>query len=291
MRDPIGDVPRAYAVHRVGSTWLVFDRAHLNSLVELRLADPKTREQLFAGAPQRGRGAAPTVALSDGTRMVLRRYQHGGLLAALTGPLFLGPQRPLQELRVTARAEDSGAPVPHVLCLVLWPIAGPFWSAMIGTREEQRADDLLRAIQTRVERGEERGLVALARKVGSAIRKLHDAGVEHRDLQLRNILVAPTPAAPHESRIVVVDLDRAVFHPLGLVPVGRRARNLGRLARSAFKAGLWGSALDRRHLAAFSRAYTGSDRRLRHDLRAHIPAERAKLWWHRLSYRLRGHPT
>ena len=280
MRDPIGEVPADYAVHRVGSTWMVLDRAQSPALVGLRLADPSMRRALFARAPRRGRGEAPSVELGGGAAMVLRRYRHGGLLAALAGTLFLGPARPLQELRVTARAEASGAPVPRVLCLVLWPVGGPFWSALIGTREERPARDLHGALVA----ADATESVALARRVGRAVRKLHDAGVEHRDLQLRNILVAEND----EPRIVLIDLDRARFHRYGRVPVRCRAQNLGRLARSVIKAGLWGGVVGRRQLAAFSGSYSGASRDLRRELRGRIPVERVKLLAHRLTWPLRG---
>ena len=171
--------------------------------------------------------------------------------------------------------------MPRVVCLVLWPVFGPFWSAVIGTREERPARDLLTAIQ---DAPDEATCVRLGRRVGVAIRKLHDSGVEHRDLQLRNILVADDA----DERIVVVDLDRAVFHRYGRVPVSRRARNLGRLARSAGKCGLWGNPIGRRALAAFAGAYTRGSRDLRSELRAFVGRERLKLLAHRLTYPLRS---
>ena len=276
--DPIGDVPAGYAVHRIGDTWLILDSASTDALVPLRLADASVREALFASAPRRGRGTAPTVSLSPDSAVVLRRYRHGGILGRFTGPLFLGPARALAELQVTARAESDGAPVPHVLCLVLWPILGPLWSAVIGTREEPSAVDLLTRLR-RTDSARERH--ALSRAAGEAIGRLHDAGVEHRDLQLRNVLVT------HDSRIVIVDLDRAVFHRHGRLATRTRASNLGRLARSAFKTGLWRSTLDARDLAAFIAAYTRGRRDLRRDLRTRLPRERVKLALHRITYPLR----
>jgi 3-deoxy-D-manno-octulosonic acid kinase len=262
---------------------MVLHGAKSAELVALRLADPSVREAMFARAPKRGRGKAPSVALDPQTSMVMRRYRHGGLFGWLTGPLFLGPGRPLNELRVNARAEASGAPVPRVLCLVLWPEFGPFWSAVIGTQEERLArelQDVLLASPAPLR-------VALSRSTGTAIRRLHDSGVEHRDLQLRNILVAENGG----PRIVVVDLDRAQFHRYGLVPIAGRARNLGRLARSAVKLGLWGGAVGRRELAAFAGAYAAGNRTLRRELRARIPVERLKLLAHRVTYPLRGAAT
>jgi 3-deoxy-D-manno-octulosonic acid kinase len=278
---PIGAVPDGYVVHRIGDTYLVFDRALAADLTHLRLADPAVRERLFARAPVRGRGAAPSVAVRPALDMVLRRYRHGGLLGRATGSLYLGPGRALAELRVAARAEALDAPVPHVVCLVLWPVLGPLWSALIGTREERGARHLLelaRELESDSARAE------LARETGRAVKRLHDAGVEHRDLQLRNVLaVQPAPGAPR--RIVVIDLDRAVYHARGSVPARLRAANLGRLFRSALKNGLWDRRVGEREVAAFLEGYTGEDRTLRDALRGWLPRERFKLGLHRWRYR------
>lgn len=282
MRGPVRGVPPGYVVHRVGDAWLVFDAAFAHELVSLRLADPDARKRLFARAPKRGRGAVPSVALRRDAHVILRRYQHGGLFGGVTGSLYLGPSRALDELHVTARAEALGAPVPHVLCLALWPAAGPLWSALIGTREERNARDLLDALLGASDAGARR---ALLREVGAAVRRLHDAGVDHRDLQLHNILVVEEAG---RRRIVVVDLDRAVYHPRGALAPRLRARNLGRLTRSAVKAGLFRGPIGRRELAAFVGAYTGGDRKLREALRGWIRGEQWKLALHRLGYRLTG---
>lgn len=282
MRGPVRDVPPGYVVHRVGDAWLVFDAKFASELVSLRLADPDARKRLFARAPKRGRGAVPSVSLRRDAHVILRRYQHGGLLGGITGALYLGPQRALAELHVTARAETLGAPVPHVLCLALWPAAGPFWSALIGTREERNARDLLEALLAEDDANRRR---ALLREVGAAVRRLHDAGVDHRDLQLHNILVVEEGET---RRIVVVDLDRAVYHAHGVLSPRLRARNLGRLTRSAVKAGLFRGPIGRRELAAFVGAYTAGDRKLRADLRGWIRGEQWKLALHRIGYRLAG---
>jgi hypothetical protein len=276
MRDPIGHVPDRYAVHRVGDTWLVLERGHAADLVQLRLADAGVRAALFARGPRRGRGRTPTVSLAGGARMVLRRYRHGGLFGALTRSLLLGPQRALAELRVSAAARDAGAPVPPVLCLVVWPILGPLWSGVIGTLEVPAAREAGTWLGSETARS---ARVELAREVGDAVRSLHDAGVEHRDLQLGNILVSA-----ESPRVVLVDLDRAIFHSPGDVPVSRRAQNLGRLARSAHKTGLWHQRLGPRERAAFTAGYARRDRSLRRELRSYIPRERCKLAAHRVSW-------
>jgi len=279
MRDPIGKVPDGYAVHRVADSWLVIDRDRASELVRLRLADARARDQLFDEAPLRGRGRAPAVVLAPGLRVVLRRYRHGGIFGSLTRSLLLGPERATAELRVCAAAETAGAPVPRVLCVAAWPVIGPFWSALIGTEEITGASDLLE----RASRSTATGNVALAQAVGAAVRALHDAGIEHRDLQLRNILVREQTGS-----IVIIDLDRALFHGTNGVPVARRAQNLGRLARSAIKNRLWNRSIGPRERAAFAHGYTRGDRALRSELRRFAGRERCKLTAHRLSWPLRA---
>ncbi len=276
MSARLPDVPPGYVVHRISDTVLVLERGQSDPLVQLRLADPAVRRTLFARAAVRGRGRTPSVPLRPDVFAVLRRYRHGGLLAWLTRGLLLGPGRPLRELRVTARAQASGAPVPQVLCLALWPVLGPLWSALIGTREERPARDLLDELAARPAARERERLAA---EVGGAVRRLHDAGVAHRDLQVRNIVVTPDPT----RRIVLVDLDRATFHRYGLVPTRRRAANLGRLVRSLVKMGVW-SDLSMRERAAFLHAYLERNRRLRTELRGWLGWERLKLRWHLLTY-------
>ncbi len=74
-------------MHRIGDTWLILDQKAASELVPLRLADASARDALFARAPQRGRGPTPSVSLSGGSSLVLRRYRHGGLLGRLFGSL------------------------------------------------------------------------------------------------------------------------------------------------------------------------------------------------------------
>jgi 3-deoxy-D-manno-octulosonic acid kinase len=202
------------------------------------------------------------------------------LLGGLTGPILVGPGRPLAELSVTARAEEAGAPVPHVVCLVMWPLAGPFWSALIGTREEPHAEQLGTAWSAQ-DPGPERW--RLLRRVGEAMRRLHDAGVQHPDLQVRNVLLCPGPP----ERIVVVDLDRARFHAAKPIRPRARASNLARLVRSAVKEGLLDPRAGCRELAALVGGYAGSDRALRRAILRRAPWERANLAIHRVGYAIR----
>jgi hypothetical protein len=152
---------------------------------------------------------------------------------------------------------------------------------VIGTREELQARDLL-AVWGERRAGRERW--TLLRRVGRAIRRLHDAGVEHPDLQVRNVLLCQDPP----ERIVVIDLDGARFHGAASLSARVRASNLARIVRSAVKEGLLDpQAGCRRELAALVGGYVGRDRALRDALRRRAARERAKLFIHRIGYWLR----
>ncbi|MHC4862038.1 MAG: hypothetical protein ACYTDY_18315, partial [Planctomycetota bacterium] len=110
MRPP--DLPEGFDLLRRGGWWI----AHRSGLREPLLAagdgDPRAHAAAGTGA-LRGRGRPVLVTLPDGTRGVLRRYLHGGLLGGLTGGLFLGRSRPFTELTATERARRGGVKVPE----------------------------------------------------------------------------------------------------------------------------------------------------------------------------------
>ena len=64
------------------------------------------------------------------------------------------------------------------------------------------------------------------------VRRMHDAGLHHRDLNLGNLLLRRSASGEWEA--FVVDLDRAALRP-GSLPFGARLRALRRLERSYVK--------------------------------------------------------
>lgn len=118
--------------------------------------------------------------------------------------------------------------------------------------------------------------MALLETVVRAIRRLHDAGFQHRDLGNQNILLGPLPAAPAAAprAVCFIDLNRARCGGRPLSPRGR-ARDLSRLYlpsdfRRVFFEMYWET--------------TPPPLFLRHERRC-----RALFAWHTLTRRLR-HP-
>lgn len=182
-------------------------------------------------APTRhfGRAGLHAVALADGVYALVRSYRHGGLLRGITRHWFIRrPLRPFAELAVTVAAREQGVAVPEVLAALVAQGHGPWYRGWLVTRELEGAVTLWAALLGGVSG---RGKQVLLRRVGRALRGMHAAGIDHVDLNLRNILVLHELPGPE---VYIIDFDRARQHR-GPVPEARARRNLGRLLRSVNK--------------------------------------------------------
>jgi 3-deoxy-D-manno-octulosonic acid kinase len=150
-----------------------------------------------------GRGWARRVVLPGGTAVFIRKYLRGGFPRFLVRDVFiLRPERPIRELIVTEAARAAGCPVPHVLAVAIE-------EAVIGYRGwivTEALEGVRPLIDVYAER-DERGRVTLMKEVGTAIRKLHAAGIYHVDLTGYNVLVGAS------DRIMFVDFDRSFQAP------------------------------------------------------------------------------
>jgi 3-deoxy-D-manno-octulosonic acid kinase len=269
---PGGDVlvPPGYVrIDRDGAALLLREGLE-DALLAAGVAFP---EDVVARSPAvglAGRGALSRVEIPGG-RAILRLYWRGGLLGKLVRRLSLDGDRAANELRVQAEALARGAPVTEPLAAVTRR-AGVGFRHALATRELEGARDL--ALVLRETRGRERRRAVSA--AGEAVRRLHDAGVEHADLNLKNILVREAERGPEAW---VIDLDRGRLLE-GLEPAARR-RNLVRLLRSFAKLAVVGGArLSPRDPFRFARAYARGDRTLRAEVvrwgRAAWPRIRAR---------------
>lgn len=176
-----------------------------------------------------GRAELHAVALADGGRALVRSCRHGGLLRHVTRDWFVSrPPRPFVELAVTALARDRGLPAPEVLAALVARGVGPWYRGWLVTREIEGARNLWAALLEGVDGDGKR---ALLRQVGHSLRLMHASGIDHADLNLRNILVFDGALGPEIS---IIDFDKARLFE-GAVPAVRARRNLRRLLRSVDK--------------------------------------------------------
>lgn len=171
-----------------------------------------------------GRGASLFLDAGDGREWVLRPYRRGGLVARLSATRYLWTglerTRAFRELRLTAALHECGLPVPTPVAAAVTRHGLTYEAALI-TERIAGARALADRLETR------RASEALLEAVGRTIRRFHDAGLDHVDLNARNLLVDA------QERIWLIDLDRCRLRRDG----AWKAANLTRLERSLVKCG------------------------------------------------------
>ena len=173
-----------------------------------------------------GRATAWRVTLASGEDVVVRHSAHGGMLAALTGDLFLSPTRAPAELAASLRLRAEGVPTPEVLAYAIYPAFGPLVRADVVTRTLEGRDlpDAWRATTEPAAR------TAIVQAVAELLRRLRHAGAVHPDLNLKNVFIMPTRDGVQAA---VLDVDRVLFGEANSATAAYR--NLIRLVRSARK--------------------------------------------------------
>ncbi|AQU84517.1 MULTISPECIES: 3-deoxy-D-manno-octulosonic acid kinase [unclassified Halomonas] len=184
-------------------------------------ADYWRRQGLIVGeAP--GRGSSLFLQASDAEQWVLRPYRRGGLIAKVSKKryLWLGEERTraFRELRLTATLYQQGLPIPRPVACCVTRFGASYEAALLTVRipGAQALASLLAANEANE---------ALLIRVGAMIKRFHLAGLDHVDLNARNILV------DHHGEPWLIDLDRCRLRSQGKW----QAKNLARLERSIAK--------------------------------------------------------
>jgi hypothetical protein len=199
-----------------------------------------------------GRRRVDVLPVANDRRWVVRRLHHGGVLAGLTRDLFWrgGTPRPLNELVLAAELHTEGVNTPLVVAACVFP-TGCFYRGEVAREEIQNAVDLARFLFD-PERTDSHRRAAL-HATGALVRCLHDAGVFHPDLNLRNILVSHENDLPHTH---IIDLEKC--RRRSRLSPRERQRMLSRLRHSARRfAEHGGIRLTALHWEEFQRGYGG----------------------------------
>ena len=203
-------------------------------------------------------------------RVFVRRARRGGLIGAVLGGLYTAVGRPLQELRAATAARSAGVGVPEPLAVRATRVGGLFHRFTVITREIENAQDLLTFASGSTGRKRE-----VLDRVADEMRRLHESGVYHADLTMKNILLSGTS-------VYIIDLDKAT------IAERRNGRldmtNLARLNRSVVKLLGTRGAVTRTDKLRFLRRYLGGRERIK-EL-SQLCAQ--GLWFHRLWWSLSG---
>jgi len=232
----------------------------------------------------RGRAGVVSIPLGgDRPNLIVRRYVHGGLLASVWRDLYPGPARALTELAVAETARAGGVRTPRAVGVLASPAFGPLWKLAFITEEISNSEDLvhyccrLNEYPPETAALEKRGVIGEA---AAQIRKMHELGIFHADLHLKNLLLRRRQLETPE--VYIIDFDRA--SACGALSLQQRFQNLKRLARSVRKVRVAHAVLtdwDRlRLLRAYLRGMPNADRLLRKWARklANTGSGR-EAWW------------
>ena len=144
----------------------------------------------------RGRGVA-VVAEIAGRPCGVSHYQRGGAVARVLEDRYarFAQNRALRELRVSESVRARGVATPPVKCAA-WYVHGGFRRFDIVTTYIADSRDL--ATELFASEADPRHALRLSVKL---IRDMLRAGLVHKDLNLKNVLIAP-------DRAYILDLDR-----------------------------------------------------------------------------------
>lgn len=214
------------AVKKHGSYDIMYDRNRLENPLPGYFGEAYWRSRNAVVGDAVGRGSAWFLQTDFG-EFVLRRYLRGGWAAKVSHQhyLFTGRSRtrPFREFRILEQLHGMNLPVPAPVAAMIQKSVFVYSGALL-TATIPSCRTLADAIN-----GDSSGFSLTADdwdKIGRCIRRFHDAGVWHADLNARNILMDTG------GEIFLVDFDRARFTPGRAVAGGR---NLARLKRSLLK--------------------------------------------------------
>lgn len=210
------------ATFQTGQAFILYDADILCDAGQEPQIDPRwlspdfwrERDAVLGEAP--GRGASLFLAYGE-ERWALRPYRRGGLIARLSDARYvwtgLERTRAFREMRLTAELKQRGLPVPAPVAAGVWR-HGPSYTATLITRLIPDVTALAERLPT--------ATPTLLKRVGRTVRRFHDAGLDHVDLNARNLLVDA------DDCVWLIDFDRCRLR----APGRWQESNLARLKRS-----------------------------------------------------------
>ncbi len=190
-----------FSTKQVDNTWYFFNPDLLDEDVEhaFDIAYWRQRDAIIGSA--QGRGTTWFVQGSKGA-YALRHYRRGGLFGKVVKDHYLFSTlentRAYQELETLNTLAQHGINVPRPVAAKI-ERSGLTYKADILIEKIDDAKDLVALLKTRELEAN------VLKKVGQEIRKMHDAQVNHTDLNIHNILVDTN------NKVWIIDFDKC--HP------------------------------------------------------------------------------
>ncbi len=162
---------------------------------------------------------------------VVREYWHGGMIGKVFVDLFWGGMRPVRELSVCEAAQRGGIKTTEIIAIAKNRILGPLYKFRLVTKEITGSIDLIELLLHSGENRLFKQKRQIINKLAKAVNDMHNVGIYHADLHLKNILVQPD--ADGCAHVYVIDLDKSKQYEE--ISFGQRVKNIMRLDRSVVK--------------------------------------------------------
>ena len=226
-------IPASFAIVKRGNTTLFVKEKYKESILRIVLVKEFLHKSGNHTQVKFGRGSYLSVPIAENSmeRFVIRDYRHGGLLGKLFGGIFFNGNRPLNEICISEIASQRGVPSAEVIAIAKRRLWGIFYKAKFISKEIDGAVDMVEFLNKSspqfIQRHKKPVIFALVK----LIRNMHDAGIYHADLHLKNILLKRD--SDGEFTAYIIDLDKSVV--LNKLDIQQRIKNLLRLDRSLEK--------------------------------------------------------
>jgi len=221
----------------------------------------------------------------QGERMVIRSYIHGGWYGKINRSLFFGKLRPLRELVISEEALKGGIQTVTILAALSKRVFGPFYNGKLISREIIGALDLIRYLQILKQRPASERLkvkAGLIKAVAAMIRKMHDQGIYHADLHLKNVLVQE--GSKGDFQVYLIDFDKSEIRDS--ISYKKRIKNLMRFNRSAEKLKEKGLPITFSDQWRFLREYFQDEQQVIQRAKKQIKRYLIRQEFHRMGWRL-----
>jgi 3-deoxy-D-manno-octulosonic acid kinase len=204
-------IPASFTLVKKGNVFLLLREDYRDLLLQQGIEEIETylAKHRQTTLYLRGRTIHPSIPLKDGVRMIFRHYSHGGLLRFITRDLYLFGSRSFQELALTEEIRSSGIGTVQPVGAIHRCFLTPFYRAYLLSLEIPGAKDMVHYLQDIGPQPAGETLMAkrkIIRSAGLLLRKFHQAGFFHADLQLKNLLVT-------DGKVLLIDLDRSYRKP------------------------------------------------------------------------------
>lgn len=146
----------------------------------------------------------------------------GGLISKVNKTIYFGKRRFYKEFRIAKLLNNKGVPTLKPLAVVTRRVFGPFYRGAFLTYYESGYQPLAFTFQRYFHE-------RLIKMASNLVLKIHDLGIEHKDLNLNNILVRKIS---QNFSLLIIDFDRASIQKKPLSSL-KRSLALFRIYRSA----------------------------------------------------------